>query len=72
MKSLLVIAALALGSVSFAADSAAPAAAAPAPATAPAPAMAKKGSVSKEARTKCKAEHKGDKKGYMECLKAAK
>lgn len=85
MKALLIIAAsVAMSSIGFAADAAhtaapaAPAAAA-APAAqeaaaAPAPAMHAKGKhamASKETIKKCKAEHKGDKKAYMECLKAA-
>ena len=80
MKSLIFVAAITLASASFAADAAAPAAQPAAPAAqpaAPAPAPAgkehkhKKGHVSNEAKKKCKDEHKGDKKAYMECLKAA-
>lgn len=81
MKALLIVATVALSSIGFAAETAAPAApaAAAAPAAheaaaAPAPAMHAKGKhamASKETIKKCKTEHKGDKKAYMECLKAA-
>ncbi len=82
MKALLIIATtVAMSSIGFAADTAAPAAAPAAPAAAPAapaaPAQAmmhakgKHAMASKETIKKCKTEHKGDKKAYMECLKAA-
>ena len=84
MKSLLIIAAtVALASIGQAAETGAaattaapaqPAAAAAAPAAQPAAPVHAKGkhaAVSKETIKKCKAEHKGDKKAYMECLKAA-
>lgn len=75
MKALLIIATtVAMSSIGFAADTAAPAAAPAAPA-APAQAMmhakGKHAMASKETIKKCKTEHKGDKKAYMECLKAA-
>ncbi len=85
MKALLIIATtVAMSSIGFAADTAAPAAAPAAPAAAaaapaapaaPAQAMmhakGKHAMASKETIKKCKTEHKGDKKAYMECLKAA-
>ena len=81
MKALLIIATtVAMSSIGFAADTAAPAAAPAAPAAAgpaaPAQAMmhakGKHASVSDEAKAKCKAENKANKKGYVACLKAAK
>ncbi len=74
MKALLIIAtAIAMSSLSQAAESTAPAANPVQPvaaSTAPMKTHGKFAGVSKEIITKCKAEHKGDRKAYVACLKA--
>ena len=63
MKSLLIIAtAVAMSALSYANTEAK---------AAPAAQPVKMAKVSKEARVKCKNEHKQDHKGFVECLKAA-
>lgn len=66
MRSLTIIAlAFAMSSIVYAVDPAASA-------TATASVGTHTAKVSKEVKAKCKAEHKGDNKAYMECLKSSK